>query len=56
MTENDYITWRMVTVAYPAMVQRYVQENGPLPDGPVKDEDWNRVWEWWSNILGREAF
>lgn len=39
-------TWREVALAYPTAVQQYVQEVGPLPDGPVTPEAWEKFQEW----------
>ena len=39
-------TWRDVAAARPEVVQAYVQERGPLPDGPVTEESWKEFWTW----------
>ena len=39
-------TWRDVAIARPEAVQAYLQERGPLPDGPVTKESWEPFWAW----------
>lgn len=36
------MTWRDLALVYPGFVQWLVQKHGPLPDGPVLEEDYNR--------------
>jgi len=35
-------TWREVAVVLPEWVQWIVAKYGPMPDGPVLKEDWER--------------
>jgi hypothetical protein len=44
--DDDAPTWRDVAVKRPEVMQAYVQIHGPLPDGPVKESDWQRFWTW----------
>jgi hypothetical protein len=37
------MTWRDVAVRFPEFVQWAVAEHGPLPDGEVKQEDYERL-------------
>ena len=37
--------WRDLAVSYPEFVQWIVQKYGPLPDGEVKEEDYNKYKE-----------
>ena len=34
--------WRDITLRYPEFVQWLVAHNGPLPDGEVKSEDYEK--------------
>jgi hypothetical protein len=36
------MTWKDIAVRYPEFVQWVIQKFGPLPDGPVKQEDYER--------------
>ena len=36
------MTWNDVALSYPEFTQWIVQKFGPLPDGPVKLEDYER--------------
>lgn len=40
--EADVLTWQIIAAAYPGHVQRYVQQHGPLPDGPVTESGWSQ--------------
>jgi len=37
---NVEVTWKDVAAVYPEQVQLYVQKYGPLPDGPITEEDY----------------
>lgn len=39
-------TWKDVAAKQPLVIQTYVQEQGPLPDGPVTEESWNKFFNW----------
>ena len=38
--------WKDLAYFYPELMQRYVQENGPVPDGPISEEDWETFRKW----------
>lgn len=42
MTDKPKPTWTDVAKMYPQFVQWAVQKYGPLPDGPVKQADYER--------------
>lgn len=37
------MTWRDLALVFPGFVQWIVQTHGPLPDGRVLEEDYNRL-------------
>jgi hypothetical protein len=37
------MTWRDLALRYPEFVQWAVQKHGPLPDGPIRQEDYERL-------------
>lgn len=37
------LTWKYVAVRYPEFVQWAVAAHGPLPDGEVRQEDYERL-------------
>ena len=47
------MTWEDVAVQYPEFVQWVVQKFGPLPDGEVKKEDYNRFTLAFAEAMGR---
>lgn len=38
--------WNYVAFKHPELVEPYVQEKGPLPDGPVTKEAWDEFYAW----------
>ena len=42
MSAHVEVTWGEIAAAYPTAVQEYVQKFGPLPDGPITPEAWDR--------------
>jgi hypothetical protein len=41
------VTWNDVALRYPEFVQWAVQHAGPLPDGEVREEDYERLKAAW---------
>jgi len=39
-------TWSDVAAAHPEVMQAYVQEHGPLPEGQVAEESFRAFWSW----------
>lgn len=46
-TEHN-VTWRDVVFKHPEVMQTYVQERGPLPEGPIVRKDWETFVSWLS--------
>lgn len=46
------MTWKDVAAKYPEFVQWIVQTHGPLPDGAVKQEQFDELTDQYRHYLG----
>ena len=45
------MTWKDLAEKFPEFVQWIVQKFGPLPDGPIEENDYNRFKEAYERTL-----